>query len=116
MIKKLTCIICPVGCDLEIETLNGKVIKVTGNTCPRGEKYAKTECTNPVRTLTTTVRCNNGEMLPVRTDKPVPKDKLFECMEIINKTLAVLPICAKDIIIKDILGTGSNIIASKDMK
>lgn len=116
MKKRLTCIICPVGCDLEIETLNGKVVKVTGNTCPRGEKYAKTECTNPVRTLTTTVRCSNGEMLPVRTDKPVPKEKLFECMEIINKTLAVLPIYAKDIIIEDILGTGSNIIASKEMK
>lgn len=116
MKRNMTCIICPMGCNLEIETSNGKVIKVTGNTCPRGEKYAKTECTNPVRTLTTTIRCSNGEMLPVRTDKPVPKEKLFECMKIINKTSAVLPICAGDIIIENILDTGSNIIASKEMK
>lgn len=114
MKKNMTCIICPMGCDLEIEITEND-IKVTGNTCPRGEVYAKNECTNPVRTLTTTMRCKNGKILPVKTDKPVPKDKLFECMEVINKTLAVLPISVGDIIIENILDTGSNVVASKEM-
>lgn len=114
MKKNMTCIICPMGCNLEIE-ITDEDIKVTGNTCPRGEQYAKNECTNPVRTLTTTMRCKNGKILPVKTDKPVPKDKLFECMEVINKTLAVLPISVGDIIIENILDTGSNVVASKEM-
>ncbi|MBR4949862.1 MAG: DUF1667 domain-containing protein [Clostridia bacterium] len=113
---EMTCIICPVGCNLEIETENKKIIKIKGNTCPRGEKYAQTEITNPVRTLTTTIRCSNGEILPVRTDNPIPKELIFKCMDIINNVVCILPISAGDIIIENILNTGSNIIASKEME
>ncbi len=81
MIKDLTCIVCPMGCSLKVELEGKKVLSVTGNTCPRGEKYAVAEFTNPERTVTTTIKCDNGEVLPVKTDSSIPKDKIFECMK-----------------------------------
>ena len=68
MKRNLTCIVCPIGCTLEVELIDGKVVSVKGNTCPRGEKYAISECTNPERMVTTTIRCENGKVLPVKTD------------------------------------------------
>lgn len=112
MIKELTCIICPIGCTLSAEIEDNKVLSVSGNTCPRGKKYAIEENTNPVRTVTTTVACDDGTVLPVKTDKPIPKDKIMECMEIINKQIAHLPISVGDIIIKDVFG--SNVIATQN--
>ena len=113
MIKKLTCIVCPIGCSLDICLENGVVVSVNGNNCPRGEKYAISECTNPERMVTTTILCENGKVLPVKTDRPIPKDKVFECMEIINKHVCKLPVKVKDIIIEDVFG--ANIIAAKNM-
>ena len=82
--KNLTCIVCPLGCSIKV-TLDGeKIVNVEGNSCPRGKEYAVSECTNPVRTLTTTIKCDNGRVLPVKTKKPVPKDKLKEYMEFVN--------------------------------
>lgn len=114
MIKKLTCIVCPIGCSLDICLENGVVVSVNGNNCPRGEKYAISECTNPERMVTTTIRCENGKVLPVKTDRPIPKDKVFECMKVINNHICKLPIKVKDIIIEDVFG--ANIIATKNME
>ena len=75
-----------------------------------GAEYAKNECISPVRTITSTVKCADGSVITVKTDKPIPKDKIFECMKIINSTVATLPISAGDVIIKDVFG--SNIIAT----
>lgn len=110
MKRNLTCIVCPIGCNIDVELENGEVLSVTGNTCPRGAEYAKNECTRPVRTITSTMRCEDCSIIPVKTDKPIPKDKIFECMKIINSTVAPLPILAGDVIIKDVYG--SNIIAT----
>ncbi|MBE7045780.1 MAG: DUF1667 domain-containing protein [Ruminococcaceae bacterium] len=110
MKRNLTCIICPIGCALEVELEGKQVISVSGNTCPRGKAYAETECTNPQRTVTTTVRCEDGRVLPVKTDRPIPKEKMSECMKIINQTVAPLPISIGDVIIKDVCG--SNIVAT----
>lgn len=109
MKRELTCIICPLGCNLTVEEKNGEFF-VSGNTCKRGEAYAVSECTAPTRTVTSTVFCPNGKMLPVKTDKPIPKDKIFECMKIINNCTPVLPISAGDVIIKDVFGC--NIVAA----
>lgn len=114
MIKNMTCIICPMGCNLVVDIEDKNVISVSGNTCKRGEIYAINECTNPQRTLTSTVRCKNGEMLPVKTKGTVPKDKIFECMELINNVIVELPINVGDVIIEDIFGT--EIIATKNME
>lgn len=113
MKRNLTCIICPLGCALEAELADGKVVSIAGNTCPRGAEYAKTECTNPMRTVTSTVRCENGVVIPVKTEQMIPKGKMQECMEIINSTVARLPIAAGDVIIKDVFG--SNIIATRSL-
>ena len=112
--KELTCIICPLGCELQIELEGNEVISVTGNTCNRGDSYARTECTNPQRTVTSTVRCENGGVVAVKTDRTIPKDKIFECMKIINNTIAPLPICVGDVIIEDVYG--ANIIATQNMQ
>lgn len=111
MIKELTCIVCPVGCQLKIETENDKVISVTGNTCPRGVKYAETEVTNPVRVITTTVRAKTGEIIPVKTDKAVKKSKIFECMEIINSIHPDINNCdIGSVIYENILDSGANVV------
>ena len=114
MKRNLTCIVCPIGCSMEVEIIDGEVISVTGNTCPRGEKYAVSECTNPERMVTTTIRTENGMVLPVKTDRPIPKDKVFECMNIINNHVCKLPVKVKDVIIENVFG--ANIIATKNME
>ena len=113
MKRNLTCIVCPIGCSMEVEIIAGEVISVTGNTCPRGKIYAVSECTNPERMVTTTIRCDNGMVLQVKTDRPIPKDKVFECMNIINNHICKLPVKVKDVIIENVFG--ANIIATKNM-
>lgn len=114
--KSLTCIACPVGCQLEV-TIDGDNITVTGNTCNRGPEYAINELTNPTRVLTSTVAIKDGFLnrVPVNTNKEIPKGLLFEAMKIINKTVVQAPIKVKDVIIKDILGTGADVVASRSM-
>ncbi len=112
MERKLTCIICPLGCELTVQTEDKKVLDVKGNTCPRGKFYAENECTNPQRTITSTVKCNDGSLVSVKTDKPIPKEKMVECMQIINRAVATLPVSIGDIIIEDVFG--SNIVATQN--
>ena len=112
MKKELTCIACPLGCTITV-TLDGKdVISVEGNTCPRGKEYAINECTAPVRTVTTTVKCEDGSLVSVKTKAPIPKEKMFDCIKIINNSVAHLPISVGDVIIKDVYG--SNIISTQN--
>ena len=111
--RELTCIVCPIGCTLKAEIEDGKVISVSGNTCPRGKVYAENECTSPVRTITTTVKCVTGEVVPVKTESPIPKDKIFEAMKIINNSHPVLPISLSDVIIEDVFG--SKVVAVKNI-
>lgn len=112
MTRELTCIICPRGCGLKVEIEDGKVLSVTGNSCPRGVKYAEDECCNPMRTITSTVRCEDGRVISVKTDRPIPKAKMFECMKMINSATAHLPIAIGDVIIEDVFG--SNVVATEN--
>lgn len=113
MKRNLTCIVCPMGCGITVTIENGTITDITGNTCPRGEKYAHDECTNPTRTVTSTILCDNGNPVPVKTDKPIPKDKIFECMDIINHTTIKAPVKIGDVAIHDIFG--SNIVVTAEM-
>ena len=113
MKRELTCIVCPVGYSLVAEIKDNGEVEVSGNKCPRGKVYARNECIAPVRTITTTVRCESGEMLPVKTDSPIPKEKIFEAMKIINKACPVLPISVGDVIIEDVFG--SRVVATCNM-
>jgi CxxC motif-containing protein len=112
MKRELTCIACPLGCQLVVTFKDGKIDTVEGFTCKRGREYAINECTSPVRTVTTTVKCSDGSLLPVKTDKPIPKDKMMEAMKIINSSVATLPVKVGDIIIKDLFG--SNVVATQE--
>lgn len=112
MKRKLTCIVCPIGCAMTVDCDNGYTVE--GNSCPRGAVYALNECTNPQRTLTTTVRCVCGTMLPVKTNSPIPKDKVEEAMKIINKVHPVLPISVGDVIIEDVFG--SEVVATANRR
>jgi len=115
--KKLTCIVCPLGCHVEI-TKNDGIFNVTGNKCPRGEKYAIEEMTNPTRVVPTTVVIKNASLsrLPVKTSKPVPKKDIFKVMELINQVEVEAPIKTGDIVIENILGLNVNIVATRSMK
>ena len=107
-----TCTTCPMGCTLTTVIKDG-IITVTGNSCPRGKTYAESEATNPVRTLTTTVRSSvGGVMIPVRTSKPVPKALLFRCMEEINRLHPETPVKVGDVLIRDLLSTGADVVCT----
>ncbi len=115
MTRELTCIICPKGCNIKIEMENNEIKSIEGNTCKRGYDYAYSEVTNPVRTITSTVKMENGKMLSVKTDKPIPKELIFKCMEEINKVTAKSPVKIGDVLIENILKTGSNIVATQNI-
>jgi CxxC motif-containing protein len=116
--REIICIGCPMGCPLEVEMENGQVTKVSGNSCKRGETYAHKECTNPTRILTSSVGVKDGNdaVVPVKTEKDIPKEKIFECMKDLKNVVVEAPIHIGDIIIKNISGTGVNIIATKEVK
>jgi len=113
MSKELTCIVCPRGCRLTIDDN----LNVTGNSCPRGAQYAKDEMTNPKRMITSIVRVKNREnmMVSVKTSTSIPKGKIFEVMAEIEKVSVNAPVHIGDIVIKDVLGTGSDIVATKEI-
>lgn len=115
MEKELICICCPKGCHLKVDA---QANKVTGNTCPRGAEYGINEVTNPVRVVTTTAKVVNGHLpvVPVKTDKPIPKGLNFKCMDEINKAKIEAPVKIGDIVIENVLGTGVNIVATRNVK
>ncbi|MDP4152444.1 MAG: DUF1667 domain-containing protein [Bacillota bacterium] len=117
-IRKLPCIICPVGCEITVVLEDGKVESITGNSCRRGEKYAGSEVLTPVRTLTTTVKVltdGGARVIPVRTEQPIPKAILFDAMREINKITLKAPVRVGEVVLKDILGTGVNVIATSNL-
>ena len=113
--RRLTCIVCPKGCELVVQfNDDGAIDNISGYTCPRGKDYAYAECTAPVRTVTTTVRCEDGEVVSVKTSAPVPKEKIFEVMAAINAVNADNSVKIGDVIIADVCGTGADIVATSN--
>lgn len=106
MERNLTCIICPRGCAMTVKGELGN-LTVTGFTCPKGEKYAVDECTNPVRTVTSTVRVNNRKdtMVSVKTAAPVPKGNMMDVMAMLRKTSVAAPVAIGDVVLTDVFGT-----------
>ena len=109
----LTCIVCPRGCQMKVTfTEDGKIASVEGNSCKRGITYAEDECTHPRRTVTSTVRCSSGEVVPVKTETTVPKELVFKVMEEINSVTAPNGLKIGDVVIENVAGTGVNVIAT----
>ena len=113
--RELTCIGCPMGCLLHVQMENGAVVSVSGNTCRRGEAYARRECVAPVRTVTGTVRLHGGEMLPVKTDGEVPKAQVFAVAEALRTATAHAPVAIGDVVLPNVCGTGVNVVATRPM-
>ena len=115
MIKTLTCIECPIGCEIEVTVENGAVVSLKGNGCPRGKTYAENEVVCPRRVVTSTVRAENGKLVPVKTDRPVKKSEIFAVMEKINSLVCKLPVRLGDILFENI-SEDANLIATNDEK
>lgn len=117
MTRELTCIVCPKGCQITVELDESKrVLSVNGHTCKRGEEYANTECTAPRRTITTTVAVAGGGVVPVKTDKTVPKELMLDCMALINQVRVDHGAPLGAVVIENILDTGANVITTKSVK
>ena len=115
MTKNFTCIVCPLGCSIDAEIEDNKILNIMGNGCPRGAEYVKAEITNPVRTITSTVKTADGRVVSVKTDAPVAKSKIFECMKEINNVEIDLKTKPGDVIIKNVAGSGANILATSSL-
>ena len=113
--RELTCINCPMGCRITVTMEGDNIISVEGNTCKRGHLYACNEVKSPVRTVTTTIKVTGGasDRVSCKTKDPVPKDKIFEVMDAINKASAKAPIAIGDVLIEDCAGTGIPVVATK---
>ena len=111
MIKTITCTECPMGCSVEVEFEKENVLSVKGNTCPRGKLYAENEVIRPKRVVTSTVKSTDGILVPVKTDRPIPKDKIFEVMAKINKTTCTLPAITGMILVKNVCEDANLIVA-----
>ena len=102
MKKNLTCIECPIGCEIEVELENGVVLSVKGNSCPRGKIYAEAEVVCPKRVVSSTVRAENGEIIPVKTDRPIRKDGIFDVMKKINKVVCKGSVALGEVLVENI--------------
>lgn len=114
--RELICIGCPLGCPLTVG-INGEEITVEGNTCKRGDTYAKKEVTFPTRIVTSSVRVMDGkiERVSVKTASDIPKDKIFDIMDEIRKINVKAPVAIGDVIISNCAGTGVDVIATKNV-
>ncbi len=112
MIRELTCIVCPKGCQMKAEIENGAVTAVEGFTCPRGKQYAIDECTHPMRTVTTTAKTDKGGVISVKIDRTIPKEKMFDLMVEINRAVVTTPAHIGDVVIANVLGTDANVIVT----
>ena len=116
--RELICIGCPLGCALTVSMEGAEVVSVTGNTCKRGDVYARKEVTNPTRIVTSTVKVSNGtaDMVSVKTKEDVPKEKIFDCMRAL-KDVTVQSAWSDigDVVLKNVAGTGVDMVATKNV-
>lgn len=118
MKKEITCIVCPIGCRLTIEYSDTTINNIEGYQCKKGKVYGVEELLNPVRTLTTTIRVNNGiiPLVSVKSDKPIPKGKLFQIMDTIADVEVFAPINIGDVLVGNVIGLDANIVATKNIE
>ena len=115
--RELTCIGCPMGCMLTVTLENGEVTEVKGNTCPKGDIYARKEVVNPTRIVTSTVKITGGdkERVSVKTASDIPKDKIFDVVKALKGVVIEAPVHIGDVIVPDVAGTGVPVVATKEI-
>lgn len=116
----LTCIGCPLGCTIDVMMEGEKILLVTGNTCPRGEAYARKEVTAPTRIVTSSVQVYGGKgeerMVPVKTASDIPKEKMMDVIRSLRGVSVPCPVKIGDVIVQNIAGTGVDVIATKNLE
>ena len=117
-VRNLTCINCPMGCPLTVEMEGDEVISVTGNTCKRGDTYARKEVSNPTRIVTSTVKVTGGkaDMVSVKTREDIPKGKIFDCVKALKGVEVKAPVHIGDVIVPNAAGTGIDIVTTKNVE
>ena len=115
--RELICINCPLGCALTVTMEQGKVVKVEGNTCPKGKSYGEKEVTNPTRIVTSIVKVLGGNIpvVSVKTASDIPKEKIGACMAALKTVAVKAPVAIGDVILKDICGTGADVVATRNV-
>lgn len=115
--RDLICIGCPMGCMMTVTMENGQVTEVIGNTCKRGDTYARKEVTNPTRIVTSSVRVSGGVLpvVSVKTKEDIPKEKIKDCMKALKEVEVKAPIRIGDVLLADVAGTGVDVIATKEI-
>ena len=116
--RELTCIGCPMGCQISVAMGGDSVVKVSGNICRRGDAYARNEVINPRRIVTSTVPVigSKEKMLPVKTATDIPKARIMDCIRSLKGIIVKAPVSIGDVILADVAGTGVDIVATKDVK
>ena len=116
----LTCINCPLGCPVEVTLDGGEIVDITGYTCPRGEKYARKEVTNPTRIVTSSVLVYGSESGAVtvscKTKSDVPKGKIFDVVAALKGVALPAPVYTGDVVVSNVAGTGVDMVATKTVK
>ena len=115
--RELICIGCPLGCMMTVEMDGPKILSVSGNTCPKGKSYAEKEVINPTRMVTSVVRVSGGEKTQVscKTNKDIPKGKIFDVVRALKDVKIQAPVHIGDILVSDVAGTGADIVATANI-
>jgi CxxC motif-containing protein len=117
MLKKYTCIVCPNGCDITVNVKDGKILSMEGEGCKRGQEYVEQELMNPQRNIASSVLLEGGTLplVSVRLSNPVPKGKIFAVMSVIKKAHLKAPVSIGQVVIRNVLGLGSDVIVTKNV-
>lgn len=116
--RELICINCPLGCGLTVTVEHGQVIKVEGNTCPKGKSYGEKEVTAPARILTSSVKVSGGKMpvVSVKTASDIPKEKVKECAAALRDIVVAAPVMIGDVVLHNICHTGVDLVATRNVQ
>lgn len=114
--KVITCVTCPLGCAITVRGDGDTIESITGESCKRGIDYAKNEFSHPQRILTSLVKVTGSAspLVSVRSDRPIPKDRMFAIMDEVRGAVAAAPVSIGQVLIENVCGTGANIIATAD--
>lgn len=114
--RELICIGCPMGCPLTVTLEQGEVVQVQGNTCKRGDVYARKEVMHPTRIVTSTVRVSGGclPVVSVKTREDIPKDMIAACVKALRQVELQAPVAVGDVALANVADTGVDVIATRN--
>ncbi|UCG68930.1 MAG: DUF1667 domain-containing protein [Thermoplasmata archaeon] len=116
--SEITCIICPIGCKVVIHQKGGIITKIEGHQCKKGIEYGKEELLDPKRTLTTSIIVKDGELplVSVKSDRSIPKVRLFDVMDAISEIEVHAPVKIGDVLVENVVGLEVDIVATKNVR